>query len=215
MRIAIIANGEWDSVWGRTKLREEKFDLLICADGGANLALAAGIVPDVLIGDLDSATQDTISKCEENKVRIIKYPSEKDETDLELAVNYAHSYMKGQPEKEILLYAAGGKRLDHLLGNIAIMLGSAQKGLKFIMVDKDYRAWVMLPGRDTIAGAKGQSLSIIPLSEKAEVNTHGLYYELNNLVLWQNSTRGISNVFEQTEIKLEVLQGCVLIMQSF
>jgi len=214
MRIAILAAGEWDPVWGRAQLTEEKYDLLICADGGANLALTAGVFPDVLIGDLDSVSQDTIDLCRRENVKIVKYPSEKDQTDLELAVDYALGLFKGRPAEEISLYAAGGMRMDHLLGNIAVMLGAAQKKVKVVMKDKDFRAWVMLPGRETIKGKEGQRLSIISLSEKAKLKSQGLYYELNNLVLWQNSARGISNVLVENEVFLEVLSGYVFIVQN-
>ncbi|NLO96761.1 MAG: hypothetical protein GX091_01570 [Peptococcaceae bacterium] len=82
------------------------------------------------------------------------------------------------------------------------------------MKDKAFRAWVMLPGRETIKGKEGQRLSIISLSEKAKLKSQGLYYELNNLVLWQNSARGISNVLVENEVFLEVLSGYVFIVQN-
>ncbi len=214
MKVAVMADGEWDYLWGRNELETQKIDVLICADGGANLAISSGRIPDVLVGDLDSITTDNLSKCLENETKIIKYPAEKDQTDLELALDFAQNYLEshGQPENTILLYAAGGKRLDHLLGNVAIMLGAAQNKRTVIMTDKSYLAWIMLPGRETINATVGQLLSIIPLSEKAVVCSRGLYYELNHLTLWQNSARGVSNILRESKVELEVRQGNILVI---
>lgn len=212
MRVAVIANGEWDTHWGSGELGADQIDLIICADGGGNHALAAGKIPDVLIGDLDSITDQNLSRCQESQTKIIKYPQEKDQTDLELAMEYAEEYLQsyGHPEDEIILYAAGGKRIDHLLGNIALMLGWAQKKRRVKMLDKGFQAWIMLPGIEVVYGAVGQELSLISLSEHARVTSQGLYYELNNLVLKQNSARGISNVFQNEQANIEVHDGFIL-----
>lgn len=214
MRVAVIANGEWDTEWGHSELSSKKFDILICADGGSNLAVSAGKIPDVLIGDLDSISSKNLRKCQEHNTIIKEYPKEKDQTDLELAVEYADSYLQanGKPEDEIVLYAAGGKRLDHLLGNIALMLGWAQKKRIVRMVDKSYQAWIMLPGTQIIHGTKGQELSIVALTEKAKVASQGLYYELNDLTLLQSSARGISNVFRNEQAEIKLLEGLIMVI---
>jgi thiamine pyrophosphokinase len=70
----------------------------------------------------------------------------------------------------------------------------------------------MLPGTKTIKGTKGQELSLVPLSEKARVTSQGLYYELANLTLLQNSTRGISNVFKNNLAEVQVHEGKILVI---
>lgn len=214
MKVALIANGQWNPEWGRKELAESQIDLLIGVDGGTNIAVAAGRVPDVVIGDLDSINAENLSKCRDNNTIIKKYPKEKNETDLELAMEYAEFCLqsKGKPEDEIVLYAAGGKRLDHLLGNIALMLGWAQKNRTIRMVDKNYQAWVMLPGTKVICGSKGQELSLIALSEEARITSKGLYYELDELTLLQISPRGISNVFENEQAEIILHQGIILVV---
>jgi thiamine pyrophosphokinase len=154
MKIAVIANGEWDPEWGRKEFAQKPIDVLICADGGGNLAISSGKIPDVLIGDLDSITEENLNRCRENNTKIKKYPREKDQTDLELALEYAETYLKayGTQEDEISLYAGAGKRLDHLLGNIALMLQAAENNRKIKMVDKSFIAWVMLSGKEILQG---------------------------------------------------------------
>lgn len=214
MKIIVLANGEWDSEWGRSEFTKQKIDVLICADGGADLAISSGKLPDVLIGDLDSIQTDSMKKCQENDVKIIKFPSQKNQTDLELAMDYAQKYLEsyGNDEDEIRLYAAGGKRLDHLQGNIALMLGYAQKGRRIRMVDQLYDAWIVLPGQEIVKGSRGQEISLIALSEQAVVSSEGLYYELDRLTLLQNTTRGISNVFIEQTAYLNIHQGSVLVV---
>jgi len=214
MNIAVIANGEWDANWGKTELSQKQYELLIAADGGADYALAAGQVPDVLIGDLDSVSSDSLAECRHGYTLIKKYPKEKDETDLELALDYAHSYLEknGTSSDEIWLYAATGKRLDHLLGNIGLMSGYAAKKRRIRMVCKDYQAWVLTQGKERIAGNKGQVLSLIPLTEKARISSKGLYYELADLTLLASSARGISNVFLGQEAEIEVHEGRALLV---
>jgi len=214
MEVAVMADGEWDSSWGRVELEKNKPDVLICADGGANLALSSRRIPDVVVGDLDSITENNLRLCLENNTKIKKFPAEKDQTDLELALEFAEEYLQimGRPEDEIQLYAAGGKRIDHLLGNIAIMLGFARSGRRVRMIDRSFTAWVVLSGKESLKGSTGQLLSIIPLSEAARVSSLGLYYELDNLVLLQSSPRGISNVFRGEKAEIEVLAGAVLVI---
>jgi len=213
MKVAVMANGEWDAAWGRSELTENHIEMLICADGGGNKAIASGRIPDVLIGDLDSITKENLEKCIAAKTTVKQYPCEKNETDLELAVAYADTYLdyQGCSQDEIVLYAAGGKRLDHLMGNISIMIAYAEKGRRLKMKDPRSDAWVMLQGKENIKGSIGQQLSIVALSDDARVSAEGLYYELDMLNLAHNSPRGISNVFKDEDISIEIHEGKVLI----
>jgi thiamine pyrophosphokinase len=213
MKVAVVANGEWDAAWGRGELTGNHIEMLICADGGGNKAIASGRIPDVLIGDLDSITKENLEKCIAAKTIVKRYPREKNETDLELAVAYADTYLdyQGCFQDEIVLYAAGGKRLDHLMGNISIMIAYAEKGRRLKMKDPRSDAWVMIQGKEKIKGRVGQQLSIVALSDDARVSAEGLYYELDRLNLTHNSPRGISNVFRDEDISIEIHEGKVLI----
>lgn len=211
MKVVVIANGDWDIEWAKAELSKE-IDILICADGGGNLALVSGRIPDVIVGDLDSLTEDNLEKCQNCNTKIKKYPCQKNETDLELALEYAQKYLEsyGQPEDEIILLGAGGKRLDHLLGNIALMIAYAEVGRRIIMKDKSSQAYVILPGREKLKGSKGQEISLLALSEEAVVTSKGLFYEMDRLILPQKSPRGISNIFTGSEAELVIHQGIVL-----
>lgn len=207
MKIAVLANGAWDFEWGRRALQEA--DYLICADGGANHALQAGRMPDRLIGDLDSVSAEVLKRCEDAGCLINRYPGEKDQTDLELALRTAEEQAGLAGERDIWLYGATGKQIDHLLGNLALLLAYARKGYRIRMLDPEQEIWV-LRSRERIRGTAGQRLSLLALSEQAVVTAEGLYYPLVKGLLRQDSPRGISNVFLGEEAALQVHEGWVL-----
>lgn len=209
MKIAVIAGGEWDAAWGKGQLQE--VDFLVCADSGGDAALAAGRLPDLLIGDLDSISEAGLNEIRRSGVKIEQYPQAKDETDLELALAQAIAKARAAGEQDIFLYAASGGRIDHFLGNVALMLKSASQGLRLILKDPQHKAWV-LHGRQRMQEAKGKEISLIALTEKAIVSTEGLFYPLRAETLWQSSPRGISNVFLGEEAIVDVSEGYVLVV---
>ncbi len=208
-KIAVLANGSWDSVWGKQVL--EEVDFLICADGGANNAALSGRLPDLLIGDLDSILVENLEQCEKMGCAVERFPCEKDETDLELALSRAEEQALFVGERDIWLYGATGKRIDHFLGNLALMLAYARKGYRVRLVDSEHEMWI-LQGREEITGSQGQEVSLIALSDRAVVTTEGLYYPLQQGVLLQESPRGISNVFLGEKAVVEVHEGWVLVV---
>ncbi len=184
---------------------------MICADGGANYAALSGRMPNLLIGDLDSILPENLRQCENTDCIIERFPCEKDETDLELALSRAEEQARLVGEQNIWLYGATGKRIDHFLGNLALMLAYARKGYRIRLVDPKHEIWI-LQGRERIRASLGQELSLIAMSEKAIVTTEGLYYPLQHGVLYQDSPRGVSNVFVGEEAVVQVHEGWVLVV---
>ncbi|MHB8124227.1 MAG: thiamine diphosphokinase [Desulfitobacteriaceae bacterium] len=208
MRVAVLVNGSWDIEWGKKELSDVGF--LVCADGGGNSALLSGRLPDVLIGDLDSITPENLVKCLEGGTKILRYPKEKDQTDLELALDYTRYHVLAEfSESEIWLYGATGGRIDHLLGNIALLLAYARQGWKVFLKDPEHLMWIVQK-RESIPGNKGQEISLVALSDDAVVTTEGFYYALKNEKLFRDSPRGISNILLSTEGLIQVDEGWVL-----
>ncbi|EHL07118.1 thiamine diphosphokinase [Desulfitobacterium hafniense DP7] len=211
MRIAVVANGEWDQEWGKEELAA--YNRLIAADGGSNHIVRAGFVPDALLGDLDSAEPETLEVCRQKGTVILSYPAEKDETDLELALEYAVKLMEQEEGtiKEIFLLGAMGGRIDHLLGNLFLLQGLLKRGVRIRMKGPGQELW-LLEGLGKLTGKKGQKLSVIPITEKAVVRTEGLYYPLYDEILYRDSPRGISNVFLGEDAIVDVSEGTALIV---
>lgn len=215
MKVAVLANGEWDAEWGRLELVQ--VDFLISADGGGNHALASGRLPEVLIGDLDSITPENLALCHQGNVLIQQFPREKDETDLELALEFAVRHLSSTKPKDskdlhtVWLYGATGGRIDHLLGNLALLLRFLKRGYRIHLKDPRHEIYLINKGQEALKGHLGKELSLLPITETARVTTQGLYYPLKSGVLYQDSPRGISNVFLGEDAVVQVDEGIVLI----
>ncbi|MBK8821562.1 MAG: thiamine diphosphokinase [Anaerolineales bacterium] len=128
-RIIIFANGELpNKEKARALLHKE--DFIIAADGGTRHALALGRMPNVLIGDLDSVTDEERRKMKDGGVDVVQFPADKNETDLELAIQHALTL---NPQEIIILAALGG-RLDQTLGNIALISDLRPLTLRFRVI---------------------------------------------------------------------------------
>ena len=99
-------------------------DLVLAADSGADLAMAAGLTVDVLVGDLDSVSKKTLDAIFDEGTTIEAHPSDKAATDLELALDAA----RRRGADEIVVIGGGGGRLDHLLGNAAVITDRNRRG---------------------------------------------------------------------------------------
>ena len=115
-RAVIFANGLVPELESARRLIQPG-DTLLAADGGTHHALALGLVPSVVIGDLDSLTVDDRQRTMEKGVHLLQYPADKNQTDLELALDYAIQ----QGFREILIIGALGGRLDQTLGNLSLL----------------------------------------------------------------------------------------------
>lgn len=179
--------------------------LVICADGGAEHAVAASLTPDVIIGDLDSISLSLKTKFEKSSTTFIKYPREKNFTDAELAIHYAIE------QEAIVIYIFGllGDRLDHMLANILFLSQLIHKS-SITIIEGDQKI-SFIQDKQTFHGKKGDELSLIPLKEDCEgITTNGLYYPLDNDTLHYGSTRGISNVMTQETASVEVKKGVLI-----
>lgn len=209
MRAVIITNGFISSY---SYLREliNLNDLIICADGGSEHALKAGITPNVIVGDFDSASPETVAVFKEQDIPFIEYPTVKDKTDTELAIDYAVA--KGY--NEILLLGCFGSRVDHTLANIMLLASLAQKGIKVRAVDENNDLYVCLDNVE-ILGEPGDYVSLIPLTaEVIGVTTHNLAYKLENATLSLGSTLPLSNRLSQTKGIVEIKDGILLVIKA-
>ena len=93
--------------------------IVIAADGGLDRARALGLEVAVAIGDFDSSAPEVVTAAEERGARIVRHPTAKDATDLELALDEALAL----GAKRVLVIASDGGRLDHLLG-VLLLLGA-------------------------------------------------------------------------------------------
>ena len=208
MRILLFANGDFPHPdHARALIRPD--DFILCADGGARHALALGLTPDLVIGDLDSVDADTVSSLRDAGVEIRQFARDKDYTDLELALLAARDL---RPDAVILLGALGG-RLDQTLANIFLLARPQFAALNITLVSGAERAWVV---RDEtiVRGQPGDILSVIPLTpDVAGLSYHsGLRWRLQDATLPFGSSRGVSNELTAREARITLRSGAILVI---
>jgi thiamine pyrophosphokinase len=208
----IFANGETaDGPMVRQALAWAGDALLIAADGGARVAQHYGLRVDVVIGDMDSLSPDELETLRAQGSAVRQYPEEKNETDLELALHYAADQGAGR----VRILGGVGGRLDQTLGNIYLLALP-------ILTDRDVRlvadaqeTWLLRPGHNVIAGAPGDTVSLIPISGTVEgVRTANLYYPLREETLAFGPARGLSNVMQTDEAHVWVGAGRLLVVHT-
>jgi thiamine pyrophosphokinase len=207
-RIIIFANGDLPNLEKARALLHDD-DFIIAADGGTRHALALGLMPNVIVGDLDSLPVNFETSTFAGE--IILYPKDKNETDLELAIQHALTF---NPEKIIILAALGG-RLDQTLGNIALI--SAQFIIHhssfIISLDDGIEEVFFCRERVQVNGASGDTVSLIPWQgEVTGVVTTNLKWILQNETLYPHKTRGISNEMMSKTATVQIKSGLLLIV---
>lgn len=210
MRIIILANGVLaDPDAARALLnaaRDPSGDLVIAVDGGSLHARALGIVPHIVVGDLDSLPVEEHARLSELGVRFAIHPAHKDQTDLELALEVAAK----EGADEIVILAALGNRWDQTLANCLLLALPAVRHLPVRLVDGAQEVR-LVQGEAIITGQPGDTLSLIPLLGDAHgVTLEGLFYPLQEATLPFGSTLGISNVLTAPQARIRVRDGLLL-----
>jgi len=210
-RIIIFANGDLPNLEKARALLHDD-DFIIAADGGTRHALALGRNPNIIIGDMDSFSVERLTF----NAEIIQLPQDKNETDLELAIQHALTL---KPEQVTILAALGG-RLDQTLGNIALIsnvepFDKLRAGsLTFnVVLDDGIEQVFFCHDHVEIRGMAGDLVSLIPWQgEVTGVVTTDLKWPLQDETLYPNKTRGISNEMLKDAAQVKIKSGLLLVV---
>jgi thiamine pyrophosphokinase len=183
--------------------------LVIGADSGIEHARALGRRVDLAVGDFDSVSPEALAAAAEAGARVIRYPVDKDATDLELALDVAAA----RGVDRITVVGGHGGRLDHYLAN-ALLLGSAR------FADIEIDGWfgdahvIVVRRHARLVGRAGSLVTLLATNGPARgVTTTGLRYPLHEAVLLPGSTLGVSNELVGTDAEVSVSGGTVLSIQ--
>lgn len=184
----------------------------IAADAGLNAYHRLGILPDVLIGDLDSVSEESYRWAEQNNIPVQTFPEQKDATDTQLALDIAIKMQYG----EIFILGGMGKRLDHALGNLFLLYHAFQKGVSARLIDPLHHVQLLTAGFVVqIQGRPRDLVSLIPISDVVRgVSMKGFHWNLENTTVERGSTLGISNYLEQEQGSISLTQGFAFVIQS-
>jgi thiamine pyrophosphokinase len=204
-RLVIFANGNVPNLeYARQLIRPG--DTLYAVDGGTRHALALGLLPSVIIGDLDSLALDQQQRLVSQGVEIRQFPRDKDYTDLELAL---HSAIEAG-YREICIIGALGGRLDQTLGNLSLLTSPEMAGLD-IRIDDGLEEACFTRNLCEIHGKPGDIVSLIPWGGDVRgISTDGLGWPLDNEELYSSQTRGISNEMLNDIATIKIISGLLL-----
>ena len=202
-RAVLFVNGEMaDS----TRLAFLDTDYFVAVDNGVRHTYTFNVIPHLLIGDLDSIDHDLVEILLSEGVKIQKFPSNKDETDLELALNYVIE--KGFTK--ILLVGALGGRMDQSLANLDLLTREDLGDLD-IRMDDGRTAVFAIKDSVSFKTTINDTISLMPICRPATgITTQGLAYPLNNETLYPKKTRGISNTAVANQVSITLEEGQLL-----
>lgn len=190
---------------------DDGIDLVIAADGGARHAADLARTIDLWVGDGDSLGADGVEALRAAGIPVELAPVDKDESDTELAIVAAAAAGAG---RVTVLGALGGTRADHGLANVWLLAHPALSGRAVSLVDDRARIRLLSPGRHGLGGRIGDLVSLLPYAGDAGgLTTRGLRYPLLDEPLRTGSSRGLSNVREAIDARIDVKTGMVLVVE--
>jgi thiamine pyrophosphokinase len=219
VRTFIVAGGPGgEPPWG---LAPQPGDTVIAADLGARHARSWGWLVHLLIGDLDSLDATEVERLRDAGVAVVTAPAAKDETDLELALSRA---LAADPQSIVIAAALGG-RIDHLLANVFLLARPDLRGRDVRISDGPETVRLLwgasgegqaaAPTALEVCGAPGDLLSLLPLGGDAEgVSTEGLLYPLADETLHAGRGRGVSNVLLGPVARVMLRKGMLLVTHT-
>ena len=208
MNVLIVLGGDAP---GRALLESccNAADLTIAADRGLEAFATAGLRPDVLLGDMDSVSEEVLCRMQ-GESEIDRLPAIKDDTDGVHALDVAIA----RGAKHITLLGALGGRMDHAMANLMLLIRAHRAGVKAQILSENV-CIERVDGCCVIHNAKGDTVSLLPLGEAKGVTLSGFFYPLENRDLDSGYPLGISNVVTEETARVSVRGGDLLLFHNY
>lgn len=217
-RFLILTGGTLKPEFLTAFLQEHSFEKIICVDGALELAEKLGVFFDYLVGDFDTVDKQVLEKFLEKReteklpVKVRRFQPEKDNTDTDIAMDLALS----EGATEIVILGATGTRIDHLLGNIQLLLKAHLAGVpgyiydeynKIYLIEKNSRFY-----KDRLYGPY---ISFVPfLGTVKKVTQTGFKYDTDQVDFVIGESLGISNELVREEGKISFENGFFLVIEA-
>ncbi|AGL03086.1 thiamine diphosphokinase [Desulfoscipio gibsoniae] len=210
MRCVVLTGGTVDNLqWLARALAGA--DRLICVDSGARYAAALGIVPQVIVGDMDSIDQSLLESFYRQGVVVKEYPAEKDDTDTALAIAEA---LAGPPD-EVVILGATGTRMDHTLANVHLLRVAFEHHVPARIINEYNEISLVAPQQPAVVeGRPGDVFSLLPLTEKVTgVCVHCARWPLKDATFSIGNPYGISNRLAGDKAEITIASGLMLLIK--
>jgi len=199
--VLLICNGDLPSL-AKLQHLAGKAKVIVAADGGSNQAVKFGVFPHVVVGDLDSITEET--KAQLPDATLVKIHNQ-DFCDIEKALDYivAENYRK------VLVVGMEGKRFDFTLSNFSVIWNYVG-ALDMEFLGEGWKAYP-LKGKQSFDEPVGTVVSLIPFGPSNGIALKGLKYPLSNASYDVGQT-GVSNSVESVPFQTEIVNGRMLMV---
>ncbi len=208
MKAVLVSGGE--KIDKKILFRETKDAYIICADGGIKNFIDTNLLPDLLVGDLDSIDDMGKRFVKEKKILVHEYPKKKNLTDTELAV----SILVEKGFNEISILSATGTRMDHTIANMLLLEYLYDNNIFGKLIDNNNE--IIFKSEEIFKVFKDnyKYLSLISISDELIYSTNGMEYETDHLNIKRYSARGVSNEIKDVFAEINIHSGKALIIKS-
>ena len=189
------------------KFVNQKDIFLIATDGAANVLHKYSIVPNVIIGDLDSIKYETLRHFKNKKV-IIRRVFNQDQNDLEKAILHAINHKL----RNIYVMGFSGGRLDHTLNNLSVMRKYFRK-CSLTMIDKEFEI-TFIDKNSLIDYWSDKTISLFAFQKVSGIKTQGLKYPINDESLEFGIRQGTLNSSSSKTVQIEIGKGVLLLFKK-
>ena len=207
MKCHIICSAPNADIEPIRNMKKDAGDIVICADGGYEYAREAGVKPDIVVSDFDSA-KDGVPK---GDFELFTFDTHKDDTDTMIAVK--EGIKRGCTE--FIFYAATGGRFDHMFANVLLLLWIEKQGYHAMMTDEEARYFFI--GKEyTFPNEGRRTVSLFAIDKPVKgITLHGFEYPLNGYDMATDVSLGISNVIVSDNARIETTEGRLFVVEFF
>jgi len=185
--------------------------VMVAVDGGLRFFIKAGLKPDFIIGDFDSAK--IVPKKIRDRAEILSFPQIKDKTDSHLALDYC--LKNGARRIDIVMPTIGEP--DHFLGNLMLLTAVPRKksgpAITVRIINRRYEARCLVDESITINDSAGDMVSIIPISSRIELTSTGCEYRADSLKIKRGDSRPLRNRITARRARIAIAGKALLIRQ--
>lgn len=211
-QVLILTGGRIEDEFLVDQLNRKQYSLIIAADHGLAVADRLGCNLDFIVGDFDSVPKDILDKYKKKSTPIQTFPTEKDKTDTQIALELA---LMHNPTS-IDMIGATGTRLDHVLANLHLLLLPMQLNIPAFIVD-EYNRIYLKDKSFTLSKSEqyGDYVSLLPFSEQVRgLTLEGFKYPLYKVTLISGNSLGISNEIIKEEALIEFSEGTLIVIEA-
>jgi thiamine pyrophosphokinase len=192
----------------------EKDSIWVGADRGVFTLINRGIQPNIAFGDFDSVSSQEFIQIENTVKHLEKFKPEKDETDMELALNWALE----QEPAQVRIFGASGGRLDHFFANVQLLISPvlAHKKTEIFLIDQKNIIFVKAAGKYEIKKMPDKKyISFVPVSLNIkDLTLEGFKYPLKDCHISIGSTLCISNELLMDYGTFSFSEGILIVVRS-